>query len=423
MNFNFIKINLVFLTLFVSFSISAQINTKTVTCLFIGNSYTYVNNLPVLIDSLANANGDDLIFDQNTIGGYTFNNHFNNSTTISKINSQAWQYVVLQAQSQEPSFSPSQVNSQTLPYAIKLDSVINKNNTCSQTVFYETWGRKNGDAGNCGAYPPVCTYTGMQNRLRASYKLFADTTKSIMSPVGEAFRASISYSPALELYDVDQSHPSLAGSYLAACVFYEVLFKKSVINNNYKAGLSNATVQHLQNIANKTVNDSLLTWNIGVNEPHAAFTYSFLTSNVIQFNSIATNTTFTHNWYFNQGPNSNLINPVKTFTTTGTHTVSHVVKNTCMLDSAVKTLTLVTVSVKESKLINFTINPNPVFDLLEIKTDQTLMGKYFIYDINSKLLKEGLLTKKIDVSELKSGVYFFEVNFMDKKERIKFIKN
>jgi hypothetical protein len=423
MNRNFIKIKLVILSLLFTFNYNAQTNTKTLTCLFIGNSYTYVNNLPVLIDSLAKANGDDLVFDQNVIGGYTFNNHFNNATTISKINSQAWQYVVLQAQSQEPSFSPSQVNSQTLPYAIKLDSVINKNNTCSQTVFYETWGRKNGDAGNCGAYPPVCTYTGMQNRLRVSYKMFADTTKSIMSPVGEAFRASISYSPALELYDVDQSHPSLAGSYLAACVFYEVLFKKSVVNNNYKAGLSNAVALHLQNIANKTVNDSLLTWNIGVNEPHAAFTYSFISSNFIQFNSVSTNTTFTHNWYFGQGPNSSAVNPINTYSTAGTHTVSHVVKSLCSGDSAVKTLTLVTVSIKNNNSSTIKISPNPVNDYLVIKTNKNLNGSFSIYDVNNKLISKGVLNETVDVKKLSNGIYFIEIDWTEGKEKIKFIKN
>lgn len=167
--------------------------------LFLGNSYTYVNNLPQLIHDIALANGDTLLFDSNCPGGQTFQGHFNDVTSLSKINAQAWDCVILQAQSQEPSFSPAQVATQTLPYAIKLDSVIKHNNACTETVFYETWGRKNGDASNCGAYPPICTYIGMQNRLRASYKLFADTTHGIMSPAGEAWRKSIALNPTLEL--------------------------------------------------------------------------------------------------------------------------------------------------------------------------------------------------------------------------------
>ncbi len=252
-------------TLFVVFlfSCASFAQNKKLKVLFLGNSYTYVNNLPQLIKDIALANGDTLVFDSNSPGGHTFNNHFNNATSLSKINAQVWDCVILQAQSQEPSFSPGQVAAQTLPYAIKLDSVIKHNNACTETVFYETWGRKNGDASNCGAYPPICTYIGMQNRLRASYKLFADTTHAVMAPAGEAWRKSIAQNPTLELYSSDQSHPSLEGSYLTACVLYETLFHKSVLSNTYTAGVSATNVSFLQQIAHDVVNDSLLTWNIG----------------------------------------------------------------------------------------------------------------------------------------------------------------
>lgn len=256
---------LLFSLYFITYSFAQSHQKRKV--LFLGNSYTYVNNLPQLIYDIALANGDTLVFDSNCPGGHTFNNHFNNATSLSKINAQAWDCVILQAQSQEPSFSPTQVAAQTLPYAIKLDSLIKNNNACTETVFYETWGRKNGDASNCGSYPPICTYIGMQNRLRASYKLFADTTHGIMSPAGEAWRKSIDQNPTLELYSSDQSHPSLEGSYLTACVFYETLFHKSVLSNTYTAGVSSINVTYLQQIAHDVVNDSLLTWNIGKYNP------------------------------------------------------------------------------------------------------------------------------------------------------------
>ena len=143
--------------------LKAQSNKK-IQALFLGNSYTYVNNLPQLIKDIALANGDTLFFDTNCPGGYTFQNHSLDATSIGKINSQLWDCVVLQAQSQEPAFSPWQVSSQTLPYAIKLDSIIKNKNVCTQTIFFETWGRKNGNASNCPSYPPICTYNGMQNR-------------------------------------------------------------------------------------------------------------------------------------------------------------------------------------------------------------------------------------------------------------------
>ncbi len=200
--------NWLFIFIIFPFLIMAQVisKPKKIKVLFIGNSYTYYNNLPQLIKDIALANNDTLIFDSNTPGGYTLFNHFNDVNTTSKIFANAWDYVVIQAQSQEPSFSPSQVMQQTFPYLKKLDSLIKLNNLCTTTLLYETWGRKFGDASNCGNYPPVCTYTGMQNRLRSSYKLFADSVNGVMSPVGEAFRKSISLNPNLDLYIQDQSH-------------------------------------------------------------------------------------------------------------------------------------------------------------------------------------------------------------------------
>lgn len=295
--------------------------SKKLKVLFFGNSYTYVNNLPQLIKDIALANGDTLIFDSNCPGGQTFNGHFVAPLTITKITSMVWDKVVLQAQSQEPSFSPSQVASQTLPYAIKLDSIIKHYNACTETVFFETWGRKNGDASNCPFYAPVCTYLGMQNRLRASYKLFADTTHSVFSPAGEAFRKSISLNPSLELYNVDESHPSLEGSYLTACVFYETLFHKSVLSNTYTAGVSSINVSFLQQTAHNVVNDSLMTWNIGKYNPCGTTGLNQLSSqhNIVLYpnpaqNVLQTNTNASYKIYdmlgilFLSGNKSNTIN-------------------------------------------------------------------------------------------------------------------
>ena len=209
----------------------AQIPSKKIRVLFVGNSYTYVNNLPLLISNLGLATGDSMYYDSSAPGGYTFFNHTTDVNTLAKISVGNWDYVVLQAQSQEPSFSPTQVSSQTLPFAVKLDTLIKHYNPCATTVFYETWGRKNGDVSNCQFYPPVCTYLGMQNRLKASYKLFADSCRALMAPAGEAFRLSIATQPTLNLYQADDSHPSLEGSFLTAAVFYEMLFKKSVLSN------------------------------------------------------------------------------------------------------------------------------------------------------------------------------------------------
>jgi len=80
--------------------------------------------LPGTLKSLALAGGDSVYHESSTPGGYTFEQHSTNSTTLSKIASRNWDFVVLQQQSQMPSFPPAQVASQTYPFAEDLvDSI------------------------------------------------------------------------------------------------------------------------------------------------------------------------------------------------------------------------------------------------------------------------------------------------------------
>lgn len=54
--------------------------------LFIGNSYTYYNNLPDLVNEIALSFGDTLVHDSSTPGGSNFNAHSTNTQTLNKIN-------------------------------------------------------------------------------------------------------------------------------------------------------------------------------------------------------------------------------------------------------------------------------------------------------------------------------------------------
>jgi hypothetical protein len=84
--------------------------------LFIGNSYTGVNDLPNMFKNLALSMGDSVTIDSNTPGGFTFNQHSTNATTLQKIQQGNWDFIIVQGQSQEPAFPPSQVSTQTYPF-------------------------------------------------------------------------------------------------------------------------------------------------------------------------------------------------------------------------------------------------------------------------------------------------------------------
>jgi hypothetical protein len=425
-NFEFSMNRLVITLLFFATLISTAQNTKKIKVLFIGNSYTYVNNLPQLVADIARANGDTLVFDYSYPGGYTFNNHFYNATTINKIAVGGWNYVILQAQSQEPAFSPTQVNSQTLPYAVKLDSAIKHHNPCATTVFYETWGRKFGDASNCPFYPPICTYTGMQNSLKNAYGLFADTTKGILSPVGEAFRSSITSSPSIDLYQSDQSHPSIEGSYLAAAVFYEVVFQKSVISNTYNPGITTTNLAFFRQIAHSTFKDSLAVWNVGQYLPWAAFNYSLVTGNNYQFQPFSNY--LNHKWYFGDGSSSNLVNASHTYSNSGTYTVSHVSYSNCKKDSVTAIITATLPPNALSEFINLNeleVWPNPCLDEINFKLNDLSKSTMVVnlYSTDGKIIYSGKITDKIDISEFKPGLYFLQISTQKQSRFLKLIKS
>ena len=95
--------------------------------------------------------------------------HSTNNNTIQLISNGNWDYVVLQEQSQFPSFPLWQVEQDVFPYASELNQLIKENNICAETVFFMTWGREEGDQSNCLNWPPVCTYEGMDDLIRERY--------------------------------------------------------------------------------------------------------------------------------------------------------------------------------------------------------------------------------------------------------------
>ena len=91
--------------------------------LFIGNSYTEVNNLPDLVQRVAESAGDVLEYQSNTPGGCTFQQHCTNRS-MELVRQGGWDVVVLQEQSQLPSFPQSQVEVELFPYAQQLVAAV-----------------------------------------------------------------------------------------------------------------------------------------------------------------------------------------------------------------------------------------------------------------------------------------------------------
>lgn len=227
--------------------------------LFIGNSYTDVNNLPQLVQRVAESAGARLTYQSNTPGGCTFAQHCTNES-MRLIQQGGWDVVVLQEQSQLPSFPQSQVERECLPYAAQLVDSIYAHNPDGEAMFYMTWGRKEGDQQNAPFFPVLGTYEGMDSMLYERYLFMARANDASVCPVGRVWRYIRNDNPDLELYDRDGSHPSMAGSYAAACAFYTMIFHESPSRITYSADLEDECARYIRDVVRTVVYDTLTFW-------------------------------------------------------------------------------------------------------------------------------------------------------------------
>lgn len=394
---------------FISFLTFSQSSSKRV--LFIGNSYTSVNNLPQMLRNVALSVNDTVDFDVNAPGGQTFQGHFNNPTSTNKIMAGGWDFVVLQEQSQYPSFPTGQVMAEVFPYARKLDSLVILYNSCAETVFYMTWGRKNGDASNCSYWPPVCTYNGMDSLLNLRYQLMAEQNNAIVSPVGEVWKYIRTNHPEIELYQTDESHPSVAGTYLAACTFYSTVFRKDPTAVTFYAGLSSVDAINIQNAVKLNVFDSLEKWNIGLYDLNADFDFEQSASGQVTFSNNSTETA-TMMWNFGDGSTSTEMNPTHTFTQPGVYEVVLTITECGKTATISQTITVNSLGIAEMNAASWNVYPNPVNDLLQLDNQQSNATFYVIYNALGEIVHEGKLVignNSISTEQLVQGVYHIEI--------------
>lgn len=217
-----------------------------------GNSYTYFNQLPAMVEELAAAGGHLVQVGQSTPGGFSLQGHLQHAATLDLIADRTWDVVYLQEQSQMPVIEHWRETS-TLPAARGLDSLVRLQD--AETRFFMTWGRESGGQqcidGWCS--PDFADFTHMQDSLAAAYRRMAVELAAGLAPVGEAWQAARDQIPGLALWNPDHSHPSLIGSYLAACVFYVDLFGESPAGLTYTGGLTPELAASLQELAGPEV--------------------------------------------------------------------------------------------------------------------------------------------------------------------------
>lgn len=209
--------------------------------LFIGNSYTAANDLPGVFAQMAGSANLSVKVSVRTAGGATLADHVAAGETSELLDDHQLNVVVLQEQSQIPA-SPELVASDVLPAATRLAAHARR--VGAAPLLLQTWARRDGWPEN-----GISTYAQMQTAVSDGYAEVASAVKADVAPVGEAWAETLSSDVHPPLWEPDGSHPTIAGTYLAACVLYAAIFGRSPQGIAYRDGVSVREAAQLQAIA------------------------------------------------------------------------------------------------------------------------------------------------------------------------------
>lgn len=225
---------------------------KDASLLFIGNSYTYFNDMPTaILAPFAESLGYRLDVTAITKGGYHLfqfadsTNEYGARVEAALQGIKKYDFVILQ----EQSVLPASENAPDFYDAVRnLTERIRA--TGAQPILYSTWGRKTGSS-TLETYG--WTNESMTWKLAAAYQAIGDELKIPVAHVGLAFRDVYTKHETIELYDADKTHPSYHGSYLAAATIIAKLFNVDPTLSTYNGSLSPSDAELLRKAAKQAV--------------------------------------------------------------------------------------------------------------------------------------------------------------------------
>lgn len=213
---------------------------NTIDVLFIGNSYVKYSDLSIDVPGtyrqLAEGAGKCVFVDSISNLGWTLNQHAASAATTNKINSRAWDVVVLQDNSNNyNSGSAFQTGAAALKAKIKA------NNACSRVMLYliPAWN----DPWN------AATQTTFTNKTKSVQNALDEST----CPAGEGWRKANQAGYSLTSLFDDSQHPSERGEYLIASAFYARIHKKSAVGLMTLPGVTATEAAKLQAYADAAV--------------------------------------------------------------------------------------------------------------------------------------------------------------------------
>jgi len=170
--------------------------------LFVGNSLTYVNDLPSTVAAIAASAGDTIRVASSVGADLGIIDHLNGgSDAVQRLRASRWDYVILQ---QGP--TPAGVCRDSLVLWSKQFAPLVQA-AGAKTALLMTW--------------PGATHLNLFDEVRVSFQAAAASVEGVFMPAGEAWRVAWAQDPTLSFYGPDGFHPSSIGTFLAALEIYE----------------------------------------------------------------------------------------------------------------------------------------------------------------------------------------------------------
>jgi len=197
---------LIFIAGLFLFQTSLQAQQKELKVLFVGNSYTYGNNLPHIVAIISEGTDTKLITRKSVIGGAHLWEHWNGDRELKTreiIKEGNFDIVVLQ----DHSMSAFEYPDSTIKYVRLLAEYSDQFG--AKTYLYNTWARKK--------------VPQFQPEIDELYTRAAFDSKIERVPVGSAWELAQDIRPTVELFTADGSHPNALATLLIACVFVKAI--------------------------------------------------------------------------------------------------------------------------------------------------------------------------------------------------------
>ncbi|MCK0107855.1 hypothetical protein MWU58_00985 [Flavobacteriaceae bacterium S0825] len=205
------KLSLIFLIFFLfSIDVTSQVKKDTINVLFVGNSFTFYNNMPQMVQSMSDEGSIYLKTSQSTVGGSSLKDHWEETRgtkTRELLNNSKWDYVVFN------NHSLVTINDfdNFVKYTKLFDSLVKK--LGAKPIIMMTW--------------PYLSNPLMQEHISKSYIDIGKDLNTLVLPVGDIFMKARKLRPQINFY-ADDKHPSEDFSYLIALIFYKSFTQNSL---------------------------------------------------------------------------------------------------------------------------------------------------------------------------------------------------